>query len=129
LDQNLINRKTEKSHKDLKVYKLSYDLGLQIHKKSVQFPEIEKFTLAQQLRTSAMSIPANIAEGMTRQSSTIEIARFLRIALGSSSEVIVWLNYAYDLGYIDNNEFENFTKKCNEIGKMLQGLIKYYSLK
>jgi len=53
-------------------------------------PSEEKYGLMPQMRRAAASIPANIAEGSSRRTST-EFARFLEIALGSSFELETYL--------------------------------------
>ena len=85
--------------------------------------------LVSQLRKAAMSIPANIAEGMTRNSSPNDLIRFLRIAIGSSVEVQVWLNFAKDLHYISLENFEELNLEYDRVGKMLRGLTKYWASK
>jgi four helix bundle protein len=103
----------------LSVYKKSYALALEIHKLTLTFPKIEQYELAQQLRRSSKSIPANIAEGMGKQESKPDVKRFIRMALGSCDESRVWLEFAKDLGYLD--------QRYQEVGRMLQGVIKRYS--
>ena len=120
--------KVEKTYKDLKVFKLSYELGLKVHKLSLGFPDFERYSLGNQLRMSSMSIPVNIAEGMAKQSSASETIRFLKISIGSCEETKVWLSYAHDLGYIDD-EYYSLIKNYEEVGKMLNGLIKHWVLK
>ena len=111
----------------LDVFRKAYDLALEIHKLSLRFPKIEQYELAQQLRRSSKSIPANIAEGMGRQASPADVARFIRMAIGSCDESRVWLEFARDLEYIDANTQKNYDNRYNEIGRMLQGVIKRYN--
>ena len=128
INKESINIKVEKTYKDLNVFKLSYDLGLRVHKLTLKFPDFERHSLGNQLRRSSMSIPVNLAEGMSKQSSSMETIRFLKIAIGSCEETKVWLNYAFDLGYI-NQEYYDLVNQYEEVGKMLNGLIKYWKLK
>ena len=111
----------------LSVYKKSYQLALDVHKLSLRFPRHEQYELAQQLRRSSKSIPANIAEGMGKQSSSAEVRRYIRIAIGSCDESRVWLEFAKDLRYLDQHTFYQFNKRYQEVGRMLQGVIKRYS--
>lgn len=119
----------EKTYKDLKVFKLSYELGLKIHKSTLRFPKIEQYSLSRQLRNSAMSIPVNLAEGIGRQLSPHDVVRFLKMSLGSCEETKIWLCFAKDLNYIDNCVYNDFNTQYNEVGKMLNGLIKYWLAK
>ena len=73
-----------------------------IHRVSLSFPAVEQRALADQIRRASKSICANLAEGYGRQKgSKAEFVRFIRMAIGSSDEMRVWLRYAFDLGYID----------------------------
>lgn len=67
------------------------------------FPADERFTLGQQMRRSAISIPSNIAEGAGRRGNK-EWTRFLYIALGSLSELETQIEIAKMLGYINDNK-------------------------
>jgi four helix bundle protein len=91
-----------RSFEDLEVYQRAYRLSLEIHKASLEFPKIEQFAMADQVRRASKSICANIAEGFSKQrQSAPEFKRFLMMALGSSDEMKVWISYCLDLGYID----------------------------
>ena len=110
--------------KDLKAYQLSYKAALEIHRTSLNFPKIEQFGLADQIRRSSRSIPANLAEGLNTYRSNSEELQFLRVALGSCEETLVWLDFAKDLVYIDPELHSEFRDRYDEIGKLLFGLIK-----
>lgn len=71
---------------------------------------------------AAVSISSNIAEGAAKPSD-IEFAKFLDTALGSAFEVETQLTIANNVGYIDNNLFNNLLIKLNEIEKQINGLI------
>ena len=114
---------------NLSDFKKAYDLSLAIHKRSLSFPKFEQYELASQLRRSSKSICANLGEGMSKQASSKDVVRFLRMALGSCDETRIWLKYAVDLGYIEAEEYERFHEGYCEVGKMLTGLIKRWSAK
>ena len=79
-----------------------------------------------QLLRSVMSIASNIAEGSAKQSDR-EFARYVRIALGSSTESENHLLLAGDLGLIDQAAFEALNKQVEDVRKMLNGLVKRLS--
>src|SRR5918912_3843726 len=77
---------------DLEVFRRAYRLSLELHRSSLEFPRIEQFALADQLRRASKSICANLAEGFARQSrSAAEYRRYLTGAIGSSDERPLWL--------------------------------------
>ena len=101
-------------------------MALEVHKKSLIFPKIEQYGLAQQVRASSKSIVVNIAEGMGKQESPAEVKRFIKIAMGSCDETRVWMEFARDLGYIEAEEYEQINDRYQEVGRMLQGIVKRY---
>jgi len=76
-----------------------------------------------QLLRSTFSIQANIAEGSPKRSDR-EFARYVRIALGSSTESANHLILMRDLGLINDACFTSLSSKLDEVGKMLSGLEK-----
>ena len=113
-------------YRRLDVYQKSYQLALEVHKVSLGFPKLEQYELASQLRRSSKSIPGNIAEGMGKQDTAADVRRYIKIAVGSCDETRVWLQFAKDLGYLDEQAKEDFEQRYQEIGRMLQGLIRRY---
>ena|SRR5579884_530726 len=113
---------------DLDVFRRAYRLSLELHKASLEFPRIEQFALADQLRRASKSICANLVEGFARQSgSAAEYRRYLMVAIGSSDEVRLWLRYCVDLGYIEEVMGRRWMADYVEISKMLQGLYASWS--
>ncbi len=112
-----------KSFKDILVWNKAYSLVLEIYKLTKRFPQEEKFGLTQQMRRSAVSIIANIAEGNKRKSDK-DFGHFLNIAEGSLEELKCYLILSKDLNYLTEKDFENLFSISEEIGRMLQGFIK-----
>lgn len=56
-----------KGFEDLKLWQNSHELVLEVYKVTQEFPNQEKFGLTSQIRRSAVSVVANIAEGSVRQ--------------------------------------------------------------
>ena len=114
-----------RSFEDLEVYKRSYKLALEIHKTSLNFPRIEQFAMADQVRRASKSVCANIAEGFARQrSSSADFHRFIVLAIGSGDEMKVWLSFCLDLGYISADDAKRWRSEYSEITRMLHGLMK-----
>jgi four helix bundle protein len=108
---------------DLEVFRRAYRLSLEVHRASLEFPRIEQFALADQVRRASKSICANLAEGFGRQQqSKPEFRRFLMMALGSADEMQVWTMYCRDLGYIGADMAERWQGEYREIARMLSGL-------
>jgi four helix bundle protein len=85
------------SFRDLEVWRLGLDLVETIYRCSSEFPKSETYGLAAQMRSAAVSIPSNIAEGQARASSK-EFLHFLSIALGSLAELETQLELTSRLG-------------------------------
>ena len=112
-----------KSVEDLAVFEKAYAISLEVHKLSLDFPRVEQFALADQIRRASKSICANIAEGFGRQAhSKPEFCRFLMMAMGSADEMQVWGRYCFDLGYIDEDRWHRWREGYQEVARMLRGL-------
>ncbi len=108
---------------DLDVFRRAYRLSLEVHRVSLEFPRIEQFALADQVRRASKSICANLAEGFGRQRlSKPEFRRFVVMAIGSADEMQVWSLYCRDLGYIDEATAQRWRDEYREIARMLSGL-------
>jgi four helix bundle protein len=110
--------------KDLDVYQKAFNISLDIHTTSLDFPKIEQFAgIADQMRRASKSICANIAEGFAKQQrSKPEFKRFLLMDLGSAEEMQVWIEYARALGYVPQAKVDLWGDTYNHIVKMLQSL-------
>ena len=111
-----------KSHKELVVWKFSYDLCLLVYQVTKKFPKEELFVLVSQMRRCSLSIPSNIAEGFTRR-TTNDFRQFLYIAFGSATELETQLSIARDLKYTQDEEYYQIQEKLEAILKMLNKLI------
>jgi four helix bundle protein len=110
------------NYKDLKVWEKAHEFTLHIYEATKLFPKDELYSLTNQPRRAASSIPANIAEGCGKNSQ-LDFANFLNIALGSSNEAEYYLILSRDLQYLNIEKFESLFKIINEIKAMLIALI------
>ena len=91
-------RPPARSFRDLVVWRKAHEFVLAVYPFTTAFPKQETYGLALQLRRSAVSIPANIAEGFRRRGKA-DKARFMNLAEGSIEESRYYLILAKDLGY------------------------------
>ena len=110
------------NYKDLKVWEKAHQFTLKVYEATKLFLKEKLYSLTNQLRKAASSIPANIAEGGGKNSQA-EFAHFLNISLGSANETEYFLILSKDLKYLDENIFETLMKIINEIKAMLIALI------
>ena len=111
-------------HRRLRIYAVSYETAKAVYEITRGFPEEEKYGMSSQMRRAALSIPLNIAEGYAKRESQQEYRRFLTMALGSTNEMQVLVDFSRDIGYIDANRHEELSQAYTEIAKMIQGYIK-----
>lgn len=110
-----------RSYNDLEVYKKAFQVSLDLHKRSKDFPREELYGLTSQLRRSSKSICANVAEGFAKQqNSKAEFKRFLLIAIGSAHETVVWLEYCGGLDYLNQEEMNFYIGEYQSVTRMLQ---------
>ncbi len=104
--------------RDLKVWQKAHGLTLAVYQATTAFPKDEVYGLTSQMRRCCASIPANIAEGCGR-SGEAELARFMRIAMGSASELEYHLLLARDLNLLGASDHERLTQDVTEVKRML----------
>ena len=105
----------------LDVWQKSVDVADEVYRLTREFPDYEKFGLANQMRRAAISISANIAEGSSRESKK-DFARFLQIAYGSVIEVVSQLHIAQRQDFIPKEDARKLYLNCEEIARMISGL-------
>jgi four helix bundle protein len=106
---------------DLKVWQRAHALVLKIHPLVASFPDHERYVLSSQLRRSAISVPANVAEGSKRRSN-LEYAHHLNIAEGSLAETEYLLMLARDLNYATPERTQELLADADELARMLNAL-------
>lgn len=110
-----------KDFRELKVWEKAHQLTLAVYQATTGFPREELYGLTSQLRRSASSIPANLAEGCGRNGDA-EFARFCSIALGSASELQYHLLLARDLELIKPKAYADLAERAAELQRMLTAL-------
>ncbi len=111
-----------RNYRDLQVWKKAHDLTLELYRISQRFPREEIYGITGQLRRATVSIRANLAEGCGRRTSS-ELARFVRIAMGSASELDYHLLLSSDLGFMAADQFTHASSALIEVRKMLTSFL------
>jgi four helix bundle protein len=111
-------------HRGLRVYQSAYQLALDIHQATKNFPTSERFSLSDQVRRSSRSVAANIAEAYKRRGYPKAFVNKLVECSGESAETEVWLDMAKDLGYLTEERHEVYIEQCSQIQKMLDTMIR-----
>jgi four helix bundle protein len=110
------------SYKDLRVWKQSVDLALEIYRYTQNFPKHELYGLTSQLRRAAVSVSSNIAEGKGR-SSDKELILFLHHSRGSLLELETQVFIARELAYIEEPQAKHLLSQVENLAKALNALI------
>ncbi len=110
---------------NLEIWQGAMGLAEAIYRITHDWPDQERYGLTAQSRRAAVSVPANIAEGVGRNSPA-ERSRFGQIALGSLHELDTLLELAYRLGFITNTEFVAVDRRIARLAKRLQAYVVHW---
>jgi four helix bundle protein len=110
-----------RTFRDLGVWQKSLDVAVRVYKLTAAFPADERFGLVSQMRRAAVSIPSNIAEGHSRN-STGEYLQSLGVARGSLAELQTQADLARRLEILLSDQHRELESELREIGRMLNGL-------
>jgi four helix bundle protein len=113
----------EKPHKRLDAWKFAMELVAEIYRITEKSPSREKYSLTDQIRRAAISIPSNLAEGAARGTRN-EFIHYLHIARGSLSELHTQLELAKRLAYLEEADWQILDAQTERIDKMLYGLLR-----
>lgn len=112
------------SFQDLTVGQKSHQLVLKVYEITAKFPKEERFGLVAQMRRSAVSVPANIAEGFKKRGKN-DKRNYYNIAQGSLEELRYYFVLGRDLGYC--RDITGVWEMSEEVGRMLTALIRSIS--
>src|SRR5262252_2627181 len=110
-------------HRDLKAYQLAYKLAMDIFILSKTFPREELYSLTDQIRRSSRSVAANIAEGFRKRRYPNHFVSKLTDCDAEGSETQVWIDFAFDCGYISATKRDRLTGGYEEVGRMLSSMM------
>lgn len=108
--------------KELKVWQESHQLVLKIYEITTSFPKTEIYGLVDQLKRASYSVPANIVEGQSRN-TTKDYLHFLFNARGSLEETRYFLMLSKDLGFIAEEIYTDLENRYSLVSRMLNKMI------
>ena|SRR5687767_7312540 len=109
---------------EIEAWRKARQLTKEIYAATAQGQFAHDFALRDQIRRASVSIMSNIAEGFERDGNK-EFRQFLSIAKGSAGEVRSQLYIALDIGYLDENKFEQLFHQTGELSRLVAGFIRY----
>ena len=104
------------SFTQLRTWQNAKDFAVAIYKTTANFPAEERYGLMSQVRRSAISVSAKIAEGFSRNTSK-DKQHFYYIALGSLTESMSHLYVALGLAYITDNDLKRYEAEEEALSK------------
>jgi four helix bundle protein len=110
--------------KDLKVYKVAYELAMEIYQVSKDWPPEEKYSMTDQIRRSSRSVCSNLREAWAKRRYEAHFISKLTDSDGENSETDTWLDFARDCDYLNKVNYQCLAEKCAEVGKMLGTMLK-----
>jgi four helix bundle protein len=106
----------------IKAWQLADDLTVAVYLATRGFPKEELYALISQIRRASYSVPANIAEGASRDSKK-DYLHFLYIARGSLNETRYFIHLSHRLEYLQSDDHDRLARQAEEVARTLTGLI------
>ncbi|QKK02913.1 MAG: four helix bundle protein [Pseudomonadota bacterium] len=113
-----------RSAKELQVYKLAFQLSMEIFELSKAFPAEERYALTSQIRRSSRSVCLNLREAWAKRRYEAHFVSKLTDCDGEASETDSSLDYARACSYIDSETHNRLTSQYRKVGAMLGKMIK-----
>ena len=108
----------------LEIYQLAKEVAKDCYSMTQKFPSGEKFALVPQVYRAAISVPSNIAEGVSRKGKKYQI-HFLNISYASLMELVCQLEISQEIGYIDDCDLASFKQKANNLAVKMNNYTNY----
>ena len=112
-----------RDYRNILAWQKADDLTVAVYEATRTFPKEEVYALTSQIRRAAYSIPANIAEGASRNSQK-DYLHFLYIARGSAAEVAYFIHHSHRLDYFKVEIYSRLAEQVDEASRVLTGLIR-----
>ena len=121
MDGNAIGVSGLGDYRKLRSWQKAHELALAVYRATEDYPVHERYGLVRQMRRAATSTACNLAEGVGRNSGR-EMAGFVRIALGSCTELEYQVLLSQELGYLKTVLAAELTAQTRALRAMLAAL-------
>jgi four helix bundle protein len=111
------------SHRDLVVYRRSFDAAMMLFQYSKKFPREEAYSLTDQVRRSSRSVSANLTEAWRKRRYEAAFVSKLSDAETEAAETQTWIEYAVACNYLDSNTASQLAAIYDEIIRMIVAMI------
>jgi len=111
-----------RDYRKILAWQKSDDLTVAIYEATSSFPKEEMYSLTNQIRRAATSVPANIAEGASRNTQK-DYLHFLYIARGSLAETAYFVHLSWRLKYVTDEVHSRLAEQTDKASRVLTGLI------
>lgn len=115
-----MDKKPMRSHNELEVYRMAFELAMKIFELTKKFPSEEKYSLTDQIRRSSRSVCANIAEAWRKRRYEAAFISKLSDAESEAAETQTWLEFAVECAYLSKQSAREIYKNYDYvIGKLV----------
>jgi four helix bundle protein len=116
-----------KGHRDLDVYRRSFDAAMLLFELSQSFPKEERYSLTDQMRRSSRSVTSQIAEAWQKRAYEASFQAKLRDACAEAAETQTWIDYSVACGYLPSEQGAELDETYEGILRSLRGMIMHSS--
>ena len=114
---------TNRSFRELSVYKRAFELAMEIFEVSKSFPKEERYSLTDQIRRSSRGVCGCIAEAYRKRDYQAYFVSKSSDADMENSETQAWLDFSYACKYIDEKKCMELLAMSEEVGRMLNHMV------
>lgn len=112
------------SVKETRVYKLAFELAMEIYEISKNFPKAETYSLIDQIRRSSRSVCICLLEAYRKKQYPAHFVSKVSDSDMENSETSGWLDFSLACKYINGVKHKELSEKCAEVGRLLNHMIK-----
>jgi four helix bundle protein len=113
-----------RSFRDLKVWQLSMDLAMEVFELSKRFPDVERYSLTDQIRRASRSVATNTSEAWRKRRYVAAFRSKLNDAEAEACETQTEIELALRCGYLDPETATRLDGRCEDILSMLSAMIR-----